>query len=662
MGTVNGAQGELDFDRVIQENPSPGFRTAVNITPQKPEPPAKAADQFVFEPLIDGNIADYSGFPANRMYTANEKNILNAELPQWVPPLDYQFVKQNCHIPPVRKIGENYVLQSGRNSPLYYKLSLDGFAATVDYYVKYCKALNKRETEEKNVRLLVEAKTKMNDRENPLNPESYDYRYYKSVLDGKYTLIKPSPIRFLSVRSMTRTQANLFKQNNMGKREMWDAWWEIRENLEQKMTDMSCQYDELESSYTKGAETSYGDKNTDAALLDEFGILVKRQNGDAINREETGEIRDAFNRIKPVFGNLASICSEYGLKVSHSGTKHMHARKYIGIFFDAYRAIGVKFGDTANNHLVLAHELSHFLDSQAGKETAHFFSSDKPGSIENSIAALFRKEMNQRTDTTKNSKYLQRTCECFARAMEQFAAFAVSPVQYHYYCGNEAYAPDNPFREKILPLIEGLITERRALWHKGESIMENNPELFKASELQTDKETADYKPSMKIKEMDDDFLEKMAVHAANQREWYRQTVERYKAMDSMPGNTLETLKEAKRVEYLGSAFEKEYRERLQKPDSALFPVYPPDITAGRFKEHFLALMKSPRYNDSPASTAGLLVNKALPHNRGAINEFLKIEGCVNAEATSKTLRSWTDAGHKKTPGLKRNNPETDITS
>jgi hypothetical protein len=322
----------------------------------------------------------------------------------------------------------------------------------------------------------------------------------------------------------------------------------------------------------------------------------------------------------------------------------------------------VKFGNTTNNHLVLAHELSHFLDSQAGKDVEHFFSSDKPGTIENRIAALFRKEMNQRTDKTKNSKYLQRTCECFARAMEQFTAFAVSPEQYLHYCKSEAYVNDNTFREKLLPPIQYLIIERQELWHKGESGIKNNHEIFKSLELQADKETEGYLPSMNIKEMDDDFLGEMAVHAANQREWYRQTIERHKTMETLPRNTLETLKEAKRVEHLNAAFEQEYRKRLEQPDSPLFPVYPPDITVDRFKEHFITLMKSPRYSDSPNYTAGMIISKALRHNRDAINEFLKNEGCVDGKTTSKVLRSLMDDGHTTIPGKKRSNPEIGVGS
>jgi hypothetical protein len=661
MGTVNGKQGELDFDGDLPEKALSSGKSIPRVMPKKAEPTIKTVDEFHFEPLIDGNIADYSHFPANRMYIANRKNILTAERPQWVPPFEYKFIERNCHIPPVREIGGLYYMSSGKDDPLYYKVSLDGFAATIDYYVKYGKALKRKEAEEKNISQIEEANNKLNDKEHPLNPDSFDYRYYTAILKGT-DKVKSSPIRFLSIRSMTQAQASFFKDNGIGKKEMWTYWQDIRTNLEQKLIDMSCQYDDLESSYDKGVETSYGDKNTNKALFEEFGILVKRQNGDAINREEIGEIRDAFHKVKPVFGSLKALCAEYGLKISHSGVKHMHVRKFIGLFYDAYRAIGVKFGDTANSHLILAHELSHFLDSQAGKETEHFFSSDRPDSIENTIAGVFRKEMNQQSSTVKNSKYLQRTCECFARAMEQFAAFATSPERYSAYCSAKAYAPDAPFREKILPLIGGLIIERQELWQKGESSMENSSEQFKALELQAVRETMNDRQPMNIAEMADDFLEDMARLSCNRFEWQEETIEQYKTMERLPNNTLEILKEAQRIKRLGAAFEQEYRERLKKPDSTLFPVYLADITAGRFKEHFLTLTQSEAYNKTPANAVRLLLEKASQRNRQEINEWLKNEGCVNEEATLKILASWTGGEKNRKPRKSRDAPETGMAS
>jgi hypothetical protein len=478
MGKIKGKQGEFDFDGELQGKPASDGKTIPRMMHQNAELAKKKVDELHFKPFINGNIADYSHFPANRMYIAREKDILAAERPQWVPPFEYEFIERNCHMPLVGKIDEQYYMQSGKDDPLYYKVSLDGFAATVDYYVKYGKALKRQKAEAENSSLIEEARIKLNDQEHPLNPESFDYRNYTAILKGTKK-VRPSPIRLLSIRSMTRSQAAFFKEHGIGKKEMWDSWKDIRASLEQKLIDMSCQYDDLESSYDKGVETSYGDKNTNKALLENYGILVKRQNGDAINREEIGEIREALDKVKPVFGRLKALCAEYGLKISHSGVKNMHARRFVGLFYDAYRAIGVKFGDSVNSHLVLAHELAHFLDSQAGKETEHFFSSDRKGSKENSIADTLRREMNQQSKTVKNSKYLQRTCECFARAMEQFAAFTTSPEQYSAYCKNKAYVPDTPFREKILPLIKELIAERQELWHKGELSMKNSPEIFR---------------------------------------------------------------------------------------------------------------------------------------------------------------------------------------
>jgi hypothetical protein len=82
MGTVNGRQGELEFDRLISDNSSPDFIPIPRTVPQKVKPAAKADHHFFFEPHMDGPTADYSEFPANRMYIANDKTILNAERPQ----------------------------------------------------------------------------------------------------------------------------------------------------------------------------------------------------------------------------------------------------------------------------------------------------------------------------------------------------------------------------------------------------------------------------------------------------------------------------------------------------------------------------------------------------------------------------------------------------
>jgi hypothetical protein len=72
--------------------------------------------------------------------------------------------------------------------------------------------------------------------------------------------------------------------------------------------------------------------------------------------------------------------------------------------------------------------------------------------------------MNKEQARTQNSKYLNRTCECFARAIEQYAAYKLSPEQFKQYCWNEAYASEISFTRKILPLTETLLRERHDLW------------------------------------------------------------------------------------------------------------------------------------------------------------------------------------------------------
>jgi hypothetical protein len=263
---------------------------------------------------------------------------------------------------------------------------------------------------------------------------------------------------------MTHSQMKLFMDNGLKKGEVWDAYRTIKEDVRQKMLDMSCQIEDLQSSYAKGTETSYGDTNTDDSLKEKYGVLVKRQNGDAINREEIKEVSDALDKIGRVFGDLKNVSEEYGLKISHAGERHGFARKSVGIFFDVHKAIGVSFADKDTDFLVLAHEYAHFLDSQAGKKQNYFFASDKPGAIESSIAKEFRAVMNKEQAKTKSSKYLNRTCECFARAMEQYAAYKLYPEQFKQYCWNEAYASEISFTRKILPLAETLLRERHDLW------------------------------------------------------------------------------------------------------------------------------------------------------------------------------------------------------
>jgi hypothetical protein len=425
---------------------------------------AEAKQQDIsFLPIMRGMIADYSAFPANRIYIANEKTILKSEAPPWIPPFDQNFMRANAFMPPVIKDNDSYLMAASRDFKKMYRLSLDGLAATIDYYTKYQKALNQEEAKTTLEKRMEEARQWLGNKENDTEEASFLKRHYEGILKGELKVI-PKSVRLLSTSRMTHSQMKLFMDNGLKKDQVWDAYRLIKDEVRQKMLDMSCQIEDLQSSYAKGTETSYGDKNTNNSLKEKYGVLVKRQNGDAIKQEEIEDIAAALDKVTSVFGDLKNISQEYGLKISHAGTKHMYARKYVGIFFDAHKAIGVSFVNKDSDFLVLAHEYGHFLDSQAGKSLNHFFASDKPGSPENDIARKFREVMNKKEKKTIDSKYLNRTCECFARAMEQHVACKLSPERYKNYCGSEAYAKDSVFMKNILPLVETLMAERRNLW------------------------------------------------------------------------------------------------------------------------------------------------------------------------------------------------------
>jgi hypothetical protein len=193
--------------------------------------------------------------------------------------------------------------------------------------------------------------------------------------------------------------------------------------------------------------------------------LVKRQNGDAISAAEIADVKKALENASAVFGDLKTISQEYGLKISHAGKMNMHARRASGIFHDHYRAIGVSFGDAESAPFVMAHEAAHFLDAYAGKQRRRFFASDDFNSPESLTARTFRTYM-QTDGRTAKSAYYNRTCECFARAMEQYAARRLSPERYQAYCSLKGYCSDEEFSTQV-PQIEQLIETRKELWHPG---------------------------------------------------------------------------------------------------------------------------------------------------------------------------------------------------
>jgi hypothetical protein len=352
-------------------------------------------------------------------------------------------------------------------------------------------------------------------------------------------------------------------------------------------------------------------------------------------------VEEALEKTAKVFGSLRRISAGYGLKISHAGSKNMHARQAVGIFFDYYKAIGVCFASAETGHLILAHELSHFLDAQAGKEPRHFYASDKADTPENSVAKTFRAAMNKNTRRTVNSKYLNRTCECFARAMEQYTAFILSPAQYEIYTKSEAYAQDEPFRREIIPLIDTVLKERYPLWHGKEAPMKIEKEALEALEKEAQKIAGDYKPSLDCKKMTAEDLTKFIRLAERRKKEYAEILEKAGEGLKTPEQTLlRLLVEAKRGALFQSFLEKEYAGRLEKQNKPLETSGTEPITAESFKQKFVRKLADPEAGNNVTRALRLLMKEIKTEDKEKINEYLNSQGFKNPAATLATLKAW----------------------
>lgn len=233
---------------------------------------------------------------------------------------------------------------------------------------------------------------------------------------------------------------------------------EIRDALKWKRADMSLQREENDNSYSKGMETSWGDKNTQDNLLNNLGVKIKTQDGSEMTPDKVSDIEKALADIYETFGDRSALARKNNLKISHSGEKLMFARKALGIYVPSMNAIGVsnsskhgKFGFT------LAHEFAHFIDNKLGQAKGRNYASDDYNSLAGKIATAFRRNMNE----APRSAYYGRTCECFARALEQYHATKDNADQIKTLADNVPYnkSPEHVSQEKFDTIIKPLIDQ-----------------------------------------------------------------------------------------------------------------------------------------------------------------------------------------------------------
>ncbi|MCU0824652.1 MAG: hypothetical protein MUF77_08415 [Leptospira sp.] len=280
-----------------------------------------------------------------------------------------------------------------------------------------------------------------------------------------------SRIKIYKNATMGYTQLDIYKQNLFGYgkksrlpgsdpkyRELWNLHRKIDEVLGYVATDYELRFKDrvTDGTYQKGEETSYGDSGTVNDLYESFGVKVKMQNGNQVDKASLKEVESGLKEVFQVFGDRSSMAKNFGIKISHAGKKMQHARKALGIYFPSFKAIGVNFiGHEESPNLTLAHEFAHFMDNYIGvREKKSFFASESGTGIESEIANVFRDGMAR---DFKAKAYWSRSCECFARALECYFNKKTNKPHIH---RNGANPEEEYFEEKVAPLVEKFFQEK----------------------------------------------------------------------------------------------------------------------------------------------------------------------------------------------------------
>jgi hypothetical protein len=421
---------------------------------------------------------DYTDIPPLDVVIPKAKDILNKPKPYFIPNIDEKHFSRNSYTLSAVKLDEDKYLvaldgfeksenyrtilnQSGN----YAIMSLDTFVATQNYYqLKAKEEFKKRKIEDLEKRRERYAESMM--RIKGVSKE-------EAMKMAKDYYKKPSGqrLKILSKNRVTYDQLHMIQNvktkedgSKLSRTEALREYSELNKIKNQKSLDLSLQQEYIDSAYTKGAETSFGDSNTKDDLLKDYGVKVKRQNGDEITKDEISQIKEAMDVTTKLFGNNKEMNKEFGLKISHAGEKRMHARRAIGLFHPYYNAIGVSeaYGDN-KFQFTFGHEYAHFMDYWIGKQTGNTYASDKEGSAANEIARVFRKNMNK----PPISDYCSRTCECFARALEQYTAIEtygdnVNKIKKKYIETDEQVNLEI-YKTKIKPLVEKFIDENKEI-------------------------------------------------------------------------------------------------------------------------------------------------------------------------------------------------------
>ena len=296
-------------------------------------------------------------------------------------------------------------------------------------------------------------------------------KMYSSFHDMYNVFINPEFLRTASNKT-TRLKIGEKAYGAYAHPLVFKYWTDFREMMEYKFKDIEFQREEMSENYKTAIETSFGESNTENYLYADYGVLVKRQNGDKISAFETEQIKNGLIEIGSVFGNLKEKFIQNNIKISHTGKKLVFAQKAVGVYISSMGTIAVsdKYGEIQFNS-TFAHELAHFIDNKLGEKNGRRWETDNFESTAGIIAFTFRNNLNK--PKQYQTDYINATKECFARAMQQYFVMQKygDDVEIVYGYGNffvpekianqEVFVNKENFNSKIKPLIEQFLQENK---------------------------------------------------------------------------------------------------------------------------------------------------------------------------------------------------------
>lgn len=170
------------------------------------------------------------------------------------------------------------------------------------------------------------------------------------------------------------------------------------------------------------------------------------------------EIKDCFHTALIFYGtNLETKLLEYNLELQFNDKKSHGNRKNGCFYTDEYIIEFFKVKELLNRgslDVVFVHELAHFIDRiNRSKSSRYKYASSIRSSRERIVAETFRSKMKPFPE--KRTNYRGRTCELFARAIEEYYAITTNnEYMLSTFIGGNYYVDIDVFKKVIMPIVK----------------------------------------------------------------------------------------------------------------------------------------------------------------------------------------------------------------